>query len=127
LGSKQDIDEALRLFYRVIELDRDSASAYGMAYAVIDRFLAKHGIQRNITLRVPGFLVLPTIVASSDLLAVIPSRLAEAFVSHLPIKILPLPISIPPFDIHAYWHERYHHDAALCWFRKSLVDQFRDK
>ena len=65
MGSKQDIDEALRLFYRVIELDRDSASAYGMAHAVIDRFLAKHGIQRNITLRVQGFLVLPTIVASS--------------------------------------------------------------
>ena len=31
LGSKQDIDEALRLFYRAIELDRDFASAYGMA------------------------------------------------------------------------------------------------
>jgi hypothetical protein len=31
LGSKQDIDEALRRFYRAIELDRDFASAYDMA------------------------------------------------------------------------------------------------
>jgi TolB-like protein len=31
LGTRQDIDEALRLFYRAIELDRDFASAYGMA------------------------------------------------------------------------------------------------
>jgi DNA-binding transcriptional LysR family regulator len=103
------------------------ADATGMAHAVIDRFLAKHGIQRNITLRVPGFLVLPMIIASSDLLAVIPSRLAEAFVSHLPIKVLPLPISIPPFDIRVYWHERYHHDPALSWFRKAFVDLFHHK
>src|SRR5262249_28871654 len=103
------------------------ADATGMSHAVIDRFLAKHGIQRNITLRVPGFLVLPMIIASSDLLAVIPGRLAEAFVSHLPIKVLPLPISIPPFDIRLYWHERYHHDPALTWFRKAFVELFRDK
>jgi DNA-binding transcriptional LysR family regulator len=103
------------------------ADSTGMAHAVIDRFLVKHGIQRNITLRVPGFLVLPMNIASSDLLAVIPSRLAEAFVSHLPIKVLPLPISIPPFDIRVYWHERYHHDPALSWFRKVFVDLFHNK
>jgi DNA-binding transcriptional LysR family regulator len=101
------------------------ADATGMAHAVIDRFLARHGIQRNIALRVPGFLVLPMVIASSDLLAVIPSRLAEAFVSHLPIKILRPPISIPPFDIRLYWHERYHHDPGLAWFRKAFVDLFR--
>jgi hypothetical protein len=31
LGTRQEIDQALRLFYRAIELDRDFASAYGMA------------------------------------------------------------------------------------------------
>src|SRR5262245_39860030 len=71
------------------------AAATGMAHAVIDRFLAKHRVQRNIVLRVPGFHVLPMIVASSDLLAVIPSRLAETFVSHVPITVLSLPILIP--------------------------------
>jgi DNA-binding transcriptional LysR family regulator len=103
------------------------ADATGMAHAVIDRFLAKQRVQRNVALRVPGFHVLPMIIANSDLLAVIPSRLAEAFVSHVPIKVLPLPISIPPFDIRIYWHERYHHDPALCWFRTAFVKLFRDR
>ena len=103
------------------------ADATGMAHAVIDRFLAKHRVQRNVALRVPGFHVLPMIIASSDLLAVIPSRLAEAFVSHVPIKVLPLPISIPPFDIRIFWHERYHHDPALRWFRTAFVKLFRAK
>jgi DNA-binding transcriptional LysR family regulator len=101
------------------------ADATGMAHAVIDRFLAKQRVQRNVALRVPGFHVLPMIIANSDLLAVIPSRLAQAFVSHVPIKVLPLPISIPPFDIRIYWHERYDHDPALCWFRTAFVKLFR--
>jgi len=100
------------------------ADATGMAHAVIDRFLAKHRVQRNIVLRVPGFHVLPMIIASSDLLAVIPGRLAEAFVAHVPIKALPLPIPIPPFDIRVFWHERYHYDPALRWFRGIFVDLF---
>src|SRR5262245_492506 len=103
------------------------ADATGMAHAVIDRFLAKHRVQRNIVLRVPGFHVLPMIVASSDLLAVIPSRLAETFVSHVPIKVLPLPIPIPPYDICIYWHERYHHDPPLRWFRRAFVKLFHAK
>lgn len=103
------------------------ADATGMAHAVIDRVLAKHRIQRNVVLRVPGFHVLPMIVANSDLLAVIPSRLAEAFASRAPIKVLPLPISIPPYDIRIYWHERYHQDPALKWFRGSLIKLLRAK
>jgi DNA-binding transcriptional LysR family regulator len=103
------------------------ADATGMAHAVIDRFLAKHRVQRNIVLRVPGFHVLPMIIANSDLLAVIPSRLAESFVSHVPIKVLPLPIPIPPYDICIYWHERYDHDPPLRWFRRAFVDLFHDK
>ena len=32
------------------------ADATGMAHAVIDRFLARHRVQRNVALRVPGFM-----------------------------------------------------------------------
>jgi DNA-binding transcriptional LysR family regulator len=102
------------------------ADATGMAHAVIDRFLIKNYVQRNVTLRVPGFHVLPMIVANSDLVAVIPSRLAETFRPHVSIKVLPLPISIPPFDIRIFWHERFDHDPAVQWLRGAFVKLFRD-
>ena len=38
------------------------ADATGMAHAVIDRFLARHRVVRNVALRVPGLHVLPMIV-----------------------------------------------------------------
>jgi DNA-binding transcriptional LysR family regulator len=101
------------------------ADSTGMAHAVIDRELAKHGIRRNVRLRVPGFHVLPMIVQQSNLLAVIPGRLAEAFEAHAGIKALSLPVPIPPFEIRVYWHERYQNDPPNCWFRRTLVTLFR--
>ena len=68
------------------------ADATGMAHAVIDRSLEKHKIPRTIALRVPGFQMLPAIVANSDLVAIIPGRLADTYGRHLPIKVLPTPI-----------------------------------
>jgi DNA-binding transcriptional LysR family regulator len=91
---------------------------------VIDRFLGKHKVQRNVTLRVPGLHVLPMIVANSDLVAVVPSRLAQAFASRLPIKVLPPPVSMPQFDVCIHWHERYHHDPAIKWMRRAFVNLF---
>ena len=100
------------------------ADATGMAHAVIDRFLARHRLTRNVTLRVPGLHVLPMIVANSDLLAVVPSRLASAFAARLPIKVLPLPVPIPPFDVCLHWHERYHNDPGIRWMRRAFVGLF---
>jgi|SRR6516225_1703310 DNA-binding transcriptional LysR family regulator len=83
-----------------------------------------HRVRRNITLRVPGLHVLPMIVANSDLVAVIPSRLAQIFASRVPIKVLPPPVAMPPFDICLHWHERYHHDPAIRWMRRAFVGLF---
>lgn len=100
------------------------ADATGMAHAVIDRFLARHRVARNVTLRIPGLHVLPMIVANSDLLAVVPSRLADAFAARVAIKVLPLPVAVPPFDICLHWHERFHNDPGIRWMRRAFVGLF---
>src|SRR5262249_24019526 len=74
------------------------ADATGMAHAVIDRLLARHRVKRNVVLRVPGLHVLPMIVANSDLLAVLPRRLAGRFAARVPIRVLQLPVALPQFD-----------------------------
>jgi len=103
------------------------ADATGMAHAIVDRVLVRHGIRRDATLRVPGFHVLPTIVANSDLLAIVPARLAETFAAHVPIKILPMPIAMPDFDIRMFWHERYDCDPTNRWLRGILTRLFQGK
>lgn len=100
------------------------ADATGMAHGQIDKVLIKHSARRRDILCVPAFHVLPTIVANSDLLAIVPSRLAAAVSPDLPIKVLPTPIPIAPWGIRMYWHERYHHDPPLRWLRQVFVDLF---
>jgi DNA-binding transcriptional LysR family regulator len=102
-----------------------SAHSTGMAHANIDHLLAAHQVRRKITLSIPGFHVLPMIIPNSDLVAIVPEMLAEAYARHLPIKMLPMPVPIPPFDLRIYWHERYHHDASIRWLRKVFVELFR--
>jgi DNA-binding transcriptional LysR family regulator len=101
------------------------AHSTGMAHANIDQLLARYHVRRNVTLGVPGFHVLPMVIPNSDLVAVVPGMLAEAYACHLPIKVLSMPVPIPPFDLRIYWHERYHHDAPIRWLRKGFVELFR--
>ena len=108
-----------------LETKHAIADSTGMAHAIIDHVLARRQIHRKDAVRVPGFHVIPMIVANSDLLAVMPNRLAHAFACFEAIKILPVPVSIPSIDINIYWHERYHHDPPNQWFRSIFVKLFR--
>ena len=108
-----------------LEAKHAIADSTGMAHAIIDQVLARQKIRRQDAVRVPQFHVLPMIIANSDLLAVMPNRLAQAFARSEAIKILPVPVAIPPIDINVFWHERYHHDPANKWFRDAFMQLFR--
>lgn len=101
------------------------ADPTGMAFhGVIERVLSRQGLRRNVKVRLPSLHVLPMIVANSDLLGVVPSRLAQAYAQILPVKVLPLPVATSSYDIRLHWHERYDHDPAIQWMRRSFVGLF---
>ena len=105
---------------------RALADASGMAHAVIEAELKQHGFGGTERLIVPQFMVLPLVIAGSDLLVIMPSRLAKAFSELVSIKILRPPLPLRPYDIKVYWHERFHHDPANRWFRRTLTTLFRE-
>ena len=108
------------------ESPRALADASGMAHAVVEEELRKNGLAAVPQLTVPQFMVLPLVIANSDLLVIMPSRLAKAFAQLVSIKILKPPIALKPYDIRIYWHERFHQDPASRWFRRALVQLFRE-
>jgi len=108
-----------------LEADHAIAESTGTAHSKIDQVLARLRIRRRDAVRVPGFHVLPPIIANSDLVAIMPSRLAAAFEGSLSIKALPLPVKFPTLDIQIYWHERYHYDPPNQWFRNIFTKLFR--
>lgn len=100
------------------------ADSTGMAHAILERSLNEAGIHRTIQLRVPQFLVLPFVIQESDLVVIMPSRLADQFSKLLAVKTLPLPIVTKPYDINVYWHSRYNEDPANVWLRRNVSTFF---
>lgn len=90
---------------------------------VTDEALAGLGLARRVSLSLTSFLVLPQILRQSDLLAVVPSRLAQQAEGLLSVEP---PLAIPGFTKTLAWHERSHRDGAQRWLRELLVEVCRE-
>ncbi|MCX7893234.1 MAG: LysR family transcriptional regulator [Burkholderiales bacterium] len=105
------------------ELDHVLVSLSGGAFAgFTDQALAAQGRSRRVRLSVPHFLLVPEIIARSDMIAVLPERLARGYAERL--RILATPIEIGEITIVEAWHERVHRDPAQAWLRQVLFDLF---
>lgn len=99
-------------------LDHALVSYTGGGFSgVTDEALNKLGKQRRVTLSVKSFLVLPEILRASDLIAVVPRRLAVGVDG---IVMFEPPVEISGFTKVAAWHERTHRDPAHRWLRELL-------
>lgn len=103
------------------------ADSSGMAHGLLERVLARHRVARPIRLAVPQFMVLPLVIANSDLLVTMPSRLAREFSKLVRLRLMEPPVPIGEYDIRIFWHERYHNDPANRWLRNVFVELFQDR
>ena len=86
---------------------------------VTDEALALLGRTRRVGLSVSSFLILPEILAVSDMIAVLPRRLAS---QRPDMRVIAPPLPIPGFSKSMAWHERTHRDPAHRWLRQLLID-----
>lgn len=78
------------------------------------------GHTRRVVMAVANFLVVPEVVTTSDMVAVVPRRLVEGRDDGFSISEAPL--HIPPFSIAMVWHERTRSAPEHRWFRDRLRD-----
>ncbi|HSR98516.1 MAG TPA: LysR family transcriptional regulator [Kofleriaceae bacterium] len=93
----------------------------GTPGSIVDDALAAAGRTRRVALAVPHFLVVPYVIAATDLVATLANRIAALFATTLDLVMVPPPIAIARFAIAVAWHERNHHDAAQRWFRDQIA------
>jgi DNA-binding transcriptional LysR family regulator len=91
---------------------------------VVQRYLEQHGIRRRELLHSPHFLSIPMIIASTDLVVLVPEPVGELFRRIADLQVLPLPYPIPSFDIKQYWHRCQHTDPGNRWLRNMVLDLF---
>ncbi|HIK17256.1 MAG TPA: LysR family transcriptional regulator [Leptolyngbyaceae cyanobacterium M33_DOE_097] len=90
------------------------------AIGEVDKVLAEKGLKRRIALTTPYLLVLPTIIANSDLVAAIPSRIAKQFAEQGHIDWFELPIHTEPWFISMMWSKLSDQDTANVWLRETI-------
>src|ERR1700730_3387024 len=97
---------------------------YGMP---IDAALGALGFVRRVALWHPSFQTLPAIVANTDLVAILPRRLAMHAAHTLPIAVYDPPVPLPAVDFSMYWHARSHEDSGHKWLRAKVAALLRTK
>lgn len=92
----------------------------GTARGQVDDLLAERGLRRRIVLTLPHFLLVPHLIAETDLLVTLPARVAESLTSPLAIASRPVPVPLGDFGVDALWHARSHDDPAHRWLRSVV-------
>lgn len=95
----------------------------GGFHGVADATLAALGRRRRVALSVPSFLLAVPLLARSDLVGLLPRRLALAFPGVL--ESFDPPFAIPGFTLFASWHPRRQRDPAHLWLRELVTEAAR--
>lgn len=79
------------------------------------------GIQPTFDMVTTNFLLTPLLVAGTRRIAIVQERLAVGLGAHTGIRILELPVDVPPLRIDLIWNPRIHGDPAAAWLRNCLL------
>ena len=90
----------------------------GGFHGVTDTALSASGMTRRVALSVPHFLVLRSVLASTDLVAMLPSRLVR---NDRTLQVVESPVEVPGFEMLMLWHERSQRDPAHQWLREHIA------
>ncbi len=88
------------------------------------RLLRELGLAHRIRLTLPHFMVLPRIVAATDLAVIMPARLAQVFGELGHYALLRPRAGLPAFDVSVHWSWRFEGEPGNRWLRERIVALF---
>lgn len=116
------IGETLRL--QDYKSEDHIAVVYGTGSQQLAEALSRAGVARRIVLELPGFLGLPAILSSTDLIATLPRHIGETLAALGGLRVHACPVAVPQFTVKQHWHARYHEDSANRWLRSVCAKLF---
>jgi len=85
-------------------------------------FIARSCHQRRIDVVASSFSMLIHQVVGTHLIATIQERFARHHAQHLPLRIFPCPIPVPPLQVQIQWHRFHSADPGVLWLREVLQE-----
>lgn len=96
----------------------------GTAHGQVDDALQRLGVARRVQLTVPHYVALGQVLASTDLVATVPERLAERLARPHGLVSRPLGLKLPTSTIAQLWHAHLHRDPGHQWLRALVAQRF---
>jgi len=93
----------------------------GRPYGFIDQTLGALGRERRIVVTVNQFFTAGQVVATTDLLTVLPRHFVTVTGIGDQLVLRDLPFDQPPVHVDAIWHRRAQHAHSHEWLRQSLL------
>lgn len=104
-------------------------SSSGRTEDSFEKFLLSRKLSRQIVLRVPHMLSVPTVVRESDLLATVPQSVGLLFRHYAGIRAVDLPFEDagqpPRTTVSQFWSARFDRDPANMWLRGLVARIFQ--
>ena len=121
IGDSISLEQYLLSSHVITRVGRDRHQAFDEIY------LNRAGHERRVEVVVPTFSLLSSFVIGTNLIATMHARLARYYSHYLPLKVLPMPIEMPPFIAKVQWHRYHDHDPGTKWFMGILKEAAREK
>ncbi len=97
-----------------------STSRRGRSRGPLDDALAPLGLHRHVAAVVTSYPVAVMMAAESDLVALVPKRLALYYTGRLNVRWFAVPLEMPTFEVSQQWHSRLDRDPAQLWLRGQV-------
>ena len=117
IGTSLTLDEYLNLGHVVVNLaGAEPPSNYD------EQFLRRSNLKRRVEVSVPAFSLAPHLVVGTERVTTITTRLAARYAKTLPLRLIPLPVAMPPMIELLQWHKVREYDPVHHWFRRLLKE-----
>jgi DNA-binding transcriptional LysR family regulator len=93
----------------------------GRPYGFVDEALAALGRQRRIVLTVNQFFTAGRVIATSDLLTVLPRHFVNIMGMTDEVVLRELPLAVPPVLVDSLWHRRQGQRSDHAWLRLAVA------
>jgi DNA-binding transcriptional LysR family regulator len=88
----------------------------------VDVALARKGLERRFAIIVATQLDVCFVVSNSEMLGIVPERIARPIARLAGVVIHEIPVDLAPWDLSIVWHKRAEKDPGIFWLRDKVCE-----
>lgn len=93
------------------------ASPTATFHGIVEQTLTRMKLVDRVMLRARHYGAIPELVASSDLIGIVPEMYARSLSERLDLRVWQLPEEQPSYEVHMLWHASTANEPAQAWLR----------